>query len=108
MDSTQEAARLEFFEHIGFADLRGERFNRSKFFASVYSRGLPSLRATRSSLWRCSSLMPHREGHGHDAAAYGGPEAVEELFVVAQENDHLVAALRAHALQVVQDAESPV
>ena len=43
--------------------------------------------------------------HRDDAAADGRPEAVEELLVVAQENDHFVAALRAHGLQVVQDAE---
>src|ERR1700736_5356324 len=45
--------------------------------------------------------------HRRDAAADRGPEAVEELLVAAQENDHLVAALRAHGLQVVQDAERP-
>ena len=37
---------------------------RSRFLASVYSSGLPSFRATRSNLWRCSSLMPTASGTG--------------------------------------------
>jgi len=51
--------------------------------------------------------MPTASGNRDDAAADRGPEPVEELLVAAQENDHLVAALRAHGLQVVQDAERP-
>src|SRR6185437_7621395 len=46
-----------------------------------------------------------RDGHGHDAAEQGGPEGVDELLVAAEEEDQLVAAARAEALQVMEDAE---
>ena len=45
------------------------------------------------------------ERHGHDAARDRGPERIEELLVVREEDDELVAAPRAHRLQVVQDSE---
>ena len=49
--------------------------------------------------------MPTASGTGTMPPQTRRPEAVEELLVVAQEDDQLVAALRAHGLQVVQDAE---
>ena len=46
-----------------------------------------------------------RHRHGHDAAEHAGPERVEELLVVGEVDDELVAGLRAELLQVEQDAE---
>jgi hypothetical protein len=45
--------------------------------------------------------------HGHDAAAHCGPKAVEELLVVVEEDDELVAALCAERLQVMQYPHRP-
>jgi vacuolar-type H+-ATPase subunit H len=41
----------------------------------------------------------------HDATEDRRPEHVDELLVVAEEQDQLVAAARADALQVIEDAE---
>ena len=79
--------------------------SRSRFFESVYRYGSPSLRATRSSFNRCSSLMPTASGTGTMPPAQRRPEAVQELLVVAEKDDDLVAALRTDRLQVVQDPE---
>ncbi len=49
--------------------------------------------------------MPTASGTGTMPPAHRGPEAVEKLLVVAEEDDHLVAALRTHRLQVVQNPE---
>ena len=46
-----------------------------------------------------------RHRHGHDAAEHSRPERVEELLVVGEIDDQLVARLRAELLQVEQDAE---
>ena len=46
-----------------------------------------------------------RHRHGDDAAEHRGPERIDELLVVAEEEDQLVAAARTEALQVMQDAE---
>ena len=46
-----------------------------------------------------------RHRHRHDAAEHAGPEGVEELLVVGEIDDELVAGLRAELLQVEQDAE---
>ena len=45
------------------------------------------------------------ERYRHDAAGDRGPEGVQELLVVGEENDQLVAALSASCLQVMQDSE---
>ena len=45
------------------------------------------------------------ERNRHDAARDRGPEGIQELLVVGEENDHLVAALSALRLQVMQDPE---
>ncbi len=46
-----------------------------------------------------------RDWHRHDAAQHAGPERIEELLVVGEVEDELVARFRAQRLQVVQDAE---
>ncbi len=46
-----------------------------------------------------------RDRYGDDPAEHGRPESVDELFVVTQEQDQLVAAAGADALQVMQDPE---
>ena len=49
--------------------------------------------------------MPTASGTGTMPPHSGCPEAVEKLLVVAQENDHLVAAPRTGGLQVIQNAQ---
>jgi len=39
-----------------------------------------------------------RERHRHDAAAERGPKAVDELLVVVEKDDELVAVVRAELL----------
>ena len=73
--------------------------------ARCRGRACPALRAMRSSLWRCSSLMPSATGTGTMPPRIARPEGVDELLVVAEEQDQLVAAPRAEALQVIEDAE---
>ena len=46
-----------------------------------------------------------RDRHRHDSAEDRRPEGVDELLVVAEEQDQLVAAAGAEALQVIEDAE---
>ena len=48
---------------------------------------------------------PDGERHGDDAAGERRPESVQELLVVVEKDDELVAALRAERLQVMQDPE---
>src|SRR5579863_6915525 len=45
------------------------------------------------------------DGHWNDAAVDRRPEGVEELLVVAEKDDQLVARARAESLQMVQDPE---
>ncbi len=97
MDSTRKQRDLRSSKSSVSPTSGASAARRSRFLASVYSSGLPILRATRSSLWRCSSLMPTASGTGTIPPHSAGPESVEKLLVVVQENDHLVAALRAHA-----------
>ena len=51
---------------------------------------------------------PQRHRHRHDPAEDRGPEDIDELLVVGEEQDQLVAAPRPQALQVVEDAERPL
>ena len=46
-----------------------------------------------------------RHRHGNDPAQHGRPEGVDERLIAAEEENQLVAAPRAQALQVMQDAE---
>ena len=46
-----------------------------------------------------------RHRHRHDAAEDRRPEDVDELLVVVQEQDQLVAAARTQALQVIEDPD---
>ena len=46
--------------------------------------------------------------HRHDAAQHGAPEGVDELLVVVQQQDQVVAGLRAQLLQVEQHAQRPL
>src|SRR5262249_5150155 len=46
-----------------------------------------------------------RNRHGNDPAEHRRPERVDELLVVAEEQDELVPALRPELLQVIQNAE---
>ena len=46
-----------------------------------------------------------RDRHRGDAADDGSPEGVDELFVVAEEEDEFVAAAGTDPLQVIQNAE---
>ena len=49
-----------------------------------------------------------RHGHGHDAAEHSRPEGIQELLVVGEIDDELVAGSGAELLQVEQDAERAV
>ena len=49
--------------------------------------------------------MPTASGTGTMPPHTAAQKRVEELLVVAEEDDQLVAALRAHGLQVVQDPD---
>ena len=79
--------------------------SRSRSLRSVYSSGWPSCRAIRSSLCLCSSLMPDRHRHRHDAAVQAGPVGVDELLVARDVQDQVIAGAGADPLQVEQDAE---
>ena len=46
-----------------------------------------------------------RHRHRHDAAEDRRPEDIDELLVVAEEQDQLVAAAGTEPLQVIEDAE---
>ena len=76
-----------------------------RLFASVYRNGFAELARDAQQLVAMLVADADGERHRDDAAAHRRPEAVEELLVVAEEDDHLVAALRAHRLQVMQDPE---
>ena len=59
----------------------------------------------RSSLWRCSSLMPGATGTGTMPPRMAAQNASMNCLVVGQEQDQPVAGPGAEALQVMQDAE---
>jgi hypothetical protein len=67
--------------------------------------GLPSLRHDAQQLVAMLIADTERHRHRNDAAQYRGPEGIDERLIVAEEQDQLVAAPRAQALQVVQDAQ---
>src|SRR5690349_5600916 len=53
-------------------------------------------------------LVADTGSHGNrsDAAEDRGPEGVDELLIVGEQQDQLVAPARADPLQVIQDAQS--
>ena len=100
----EEGAGLQRIEGGALADAGGERLQPVEVLAvRVQVRGAELARDAQE-------LVPvlvadaDRERHRHDAAGNGGPVAVQELLVVVQEDDQLVAASRSHALQVIEDA----
>ena len=60
----QEGARAQPLEQLLLTDLRGKGADALERAALGVDEGVPSLRAMRSSLWRCSSLMPSATGTG--------------------------------------------
>ena len=71
----------------------------------MYRKGVPSCAAMRSSLWRCSSLMPGATGTGTMPPSMPGPERVDERLVVRQEQQQPIPRPGAELLQVMQDAQ---
>jgi hypothetical protein len=107
IDSTRKAARLEFSEQRRLPDLPGERLQALQILGVRVQQRLAELARHPQQLVAVLIADADGERHRHDPAAHRGPESIEELLVVVEEDDHLVAALRAHGLQVVQDAERP-
>ena len=109
----QKTARLQILEYAGFTHLGGEGLQPLQ----ILRVGVQQRLAQRARAGELSShpqqlvavlvADPDRQRHGHYTAANGRPIAIEELLVAAQEDDHLVAALRTHGLQVVQNAQCP-
>ncbi len=67
--------------------------------------GVPEL--ARDAQQLVAVLVADADGdrHRHDAAEHGGPERVDELLVVVEQQDQLVAGLRAQLLQMEQDSQ---
>ncbi len=59
----------------------------------------------RSSLCRCSSLMPSATGTGMMPPSNAAQNASMNCSLLAEEKDQLVAAAGAETLQMIEDAE---
>ena len=101
----EEGARLQCREQLRLADLGGEGADAIQRAPLGVQVGLAELARDAQQLVAMLVADAERHRHRHDAAQDRGPEGVDELLVVAQEQDQLVAAARAEALQVVEDAE---
>jgi len=72
---------------------------RSSARRSVYRKGSTEPARDAQQLVAVLVADAQRHGHGNDAAEDRGPKHVDELLVVAEEQDQLVAAARAESLQ---------
>ncbi len=101
----QEGALAQGLVQLRLARLRGEGADALERAAlGVDERGAELARDAQQLV---AVLVADAERHRHrnDAAEDRRPEGVDELLVAAQEQDQLVAAARAEALQVIQDPE---
>ena len=67
--------------------------------------GAPSLRAMRSNLWRCSSLMPIATGTGTMPPSTAAQNASMNCSLLFSSRISLSPGLRAQLLQMVQHAQ---
>ena len=104
----QEGARTQPLEHRTLARLRREAADALECAPLGVQEGLVEPARDAQQLVTVLVADAQRHGHGHDAAENRRPEHVDELLVIAQEQDEFVAAPRADALQVVQDPERPL
>ena len=107
MDSTRKLRELEFAEQSRLAHRVGERRQALQILGIRVEQRLAELARHAQQLVAVLIADADGERHRNDPAAQRGPEAIEKLLVVVKVDDHLLAALRAHGLQVVQNAQRP-
>src|SRR5580698_925481 len=100
----QESARFELREQRAFTDLLRESAQALEALGVRVKQGIAELARDPKQLVAVFVADTDGERHGDDAAVEGGPETIEKLLVVAQKNDHFVAAARTDGLQVIQNA----
>src|ERR1700683_2065934 len=101
----QETSRLQFLEQRHLSDLARQTVQALQILRIRVQQRFAELARHTQQLVAMFVADADGERHRYDAAAERGAEAVEKLFIVVQKNDQLVAALRAHGLQVVQYAD---
>ena len=103
--STRKARRRRPSKVCCSPDLRGEGADALERAALGVDEGLAEAARDAQQLVAVLVADAERHRHRHDAAEDRRPERVDELLVVGEEQDQLVAAARADALQVIEDAE---
>jgi len=101
----EEGARVERIERRLFAGAAGERADAIERLAVRVDERPPEFLRDAQQLVFVLVADAERHGHRHDAAQHAGPECIEELLVVGEIDDELVAGPGAELLQVVKDAE---
>src|SRR5262249_5486896 len=101
----EKRARAQALERLGLAGLRGKRTDAIQRAPVRVDERFAELARDAQQLVAVLVADAERHRHGNDAAEHRTPEGVDELLVVAEEQDQLVAALRAELLQVIQNAE---
>ena len=101
----QECLAAQGLEHLRFPGLGGEGADALERAALGVDERLAEAARNAQQLVAVLVADAERDRHRHDAAEDRRPEHVDELLVVVQEQDQLVAAARADALQVPEDAE---
>ena len=101
----EECARLQRRERLRLARLCSETADPIKRLALGVDKRLSEHARDAQELVPMLIADPGRDRHRHDAAEDRRPEGIDELLVVRDKQDQLVAGLRAQALQVKQDAE---
>ena len=101
----QEAARREVGHELAFARFSRQGLQALEILGVRVEVRFAELARDPQQLLPVLVADSHGERHGHDAAGERRPESVQELLVVVEEDDDLVAALRAERLQVVQNSE---
>ncbi len=88
----QEGARFDLPEQLGLAHLGCQAPMRSRLFSVRVQQRIAELTRHAQQLVAVFIADAERKRHRHDAAADRRPEHVDELLVVVQEQDQLVAA----------------
>ena len=94
----QKRARLQVLKEIGLSGLGGKPAESFERLGVGIQEGLAEFAGDPQQLQSMFIADADRERHGHDAASDGGPETVQELLVVVEENDQLVAIARPQRL----------
>ena len=100
-----KGARAQRCEELLLAHALGEGGDALKGFAVGVEVGTAELSRDAQQFVAMLVADAKRHRHRNNAAQHRGPEGIDERFIAAEEQDELVAAARAEALQVMQDAQ---